>query len=163
MVVDVKINIVAVGKIKEKFLREGIDEFLKRLSRYAKVKIVEVADEKIPVNPSEADLEAVKKREADKIKKYLTGNSLVVALAIQGKQKSSEELAQWMKELMIQGKSEITFVIGGAVGLHKSILDLANYLLSFSKLTFTHQMIRMILLEQIYRGFKIMRGEPYHK
>lgn len=157
-----KIKIVAVGKIKEKFLRAGIDEFLKRLSRYAKVTIIEVADEKLPANPGEADLEAIKKREAERIQKYLTGNSLVVALAIQGKQMSSTELSQWIEGMMVQGKSEITFVIGGAVGLHKSILASADYLLSFSKLTFTHQMIRLILLEQIYRGFRIIRGEPYH-
>lgn len=157
-----KIKIVAVGKIKEKFLRAGIDEFLKRLSRYAKVTIIEVADEKLPANPGEADLEAIKKREAERIQKYLTGNSLVVALAIQGKQMSSTELSQWIEGMMVQGKSEITFVIGGAVGLHKSILGSADYLLSFSKLTFTHQMIRLILLEQLYRAFRIIRGEPYH-
>ena len=157
-----KINIVAVGKIKEKFLRAGIDEFLKRLSRYAKVKVIEVAGEKIPVNPGEAELEAIKKREADRIQKYLAGNSVVVALAIQGEQMSSEELSQWLEGMMVEGKSAITLVIGGAVGLHKSILGSADYLLSFSKLTFTHQMIRLILLEQLYRAFRIIRGEPYH-
>ncbi|MCK4259530.1 MAG: 23S rRNA (pseudouridine(1915)-N(3))-methyltransferase RlmH [Halanaerobiales bacterium] len=157
-----KINIVGAGKIKEKFLRAGIDEFLKRLTRYAKVNIIEVNDEKIPSNPSEADLEIIKEREADKILKRIPGNSYVIVLDVKGKQISSEDLAEKMENLMVQGKSEITFVIGGAVGLHKKVNDVANFRLSFSKMTFTHQMIRMILLEQIYRAFRIMKGEPYH-
>lgn len=157
-----KIHILAVGKIKEDFIRAGIDEFLKRLSRYAKVNIIEVDDEKIPANPSGADIEAVKEREADKLLKRIPANSYVVVLAIQGKTVSSEGLAEMMENLMVQGQSEITFIIGGAVGLHQKVVDLADYTLSLSKMTFTHQMIRMILLEQVYRAFRIMKGEPYH-
>lgn len=157
-----KINILAVGKIKEEFIRGGIDEFLKRLSRYAKVNIIEVDDEKIPANPSGADLEAVKEREADKLVKRIPPNSYIVVLAIQGKTLSSEGLSEMIENLMVQGQSEITFIIGGAVGLHQKVVELADYSLSFSKMTFTHQMIRMILLEQIYRAFRIMKGEPYH-
>lgn len=157
-----KINILCVGKIKEEFIRAGIDEFLKRLSRYAKVNILEADDEKIPANPSGAELEAVKEREADKLMKRIPVNSYVIVLAIQGKPLSSEGLAEMMEELMVQGQSEITFIIGGAVGLHQKVIDQAHYILSFSKMTFTHQMIRMILLEQIYRAFRIMKGEPYH-
>lgn len=158
-----KVNILAVGKIKEKYLQMGIDEFIKRLTPYAKVNIIEVDDERIPSNPSAADIEIVKKKEAEKILKRLSESSYKVVLAIQGKLLSSEAFADQIENIMIQGHSEVTFIIGGAVGLHDSILKKANLKLSFSKMTFTHQMIRMILLEQVYRGFRIMRGEPYHK
>ena len=157
-----KVNILAVGKIKEDFIRAGIDEFLKRLSRYVKVNIIEVDDEKIPANPSGADIEGVKEREAEKLVKKIPQNSYVIALAIQGKPLTSEGLSEAIQHLMVQGQSEITFIIGGATGLHQKVLDAAQMLLSFSKMTFTHQMIRMILLEQVYRAFRIMKGEPYH-
>ncbi|AZR74216.1 23S rRNA (pseudouridine(1915)-N(3))-methyltransferase RlmH [Anoxybacter fermentans] len=157
-----KINIVAVGKIKENFIRTGIEEFLKRLSRYAKIKIMEVKDEKIPSNPSGVDLERVKEREADRILKLIPENSYVIVLAVQGKSMSSEELAKYIQNLMVQGHGEITFVIGGVVGLHQKVIDAADFVLSFSHMTFTHQMIRLILLEQLYRAFKIIKGEPYH-
>ncbi len=157
-----RINIVAVGKIKAKYIKLGIDEFLKRLSRYTKVNVIEVGDEKIPANASEADLEALKDKEAEKILKQIPSNSYVVALDVGGKSLSSEDLASWMQDLMVQGRSEITFVIGGAVGLHRRVVKSADFCLSFSSMTFTHQMIRLILLEQVYRGFKIIKGEPYH-
>lgn len=157
-----KINILAVGKIKEEFIRAGINEFLKRLTRYAKVNIIEVDDEKIPANPSGADIESVKEREGEKLLKKIPANSYVIVLAILGKPMTSEGLSAAMQDLMVQGHSEITFIIGGAVGLHQKVVESADLLLSMSGMTFTHQMIRMILLEQIYRAFKIMKGEPYH-
>ena len=157
-----KINVLAVGKIKEEFIRGGIDEFMKRLTRYAKVNIIEVDDEKIPNNASGADLDQVKEREADKLLKRLPPNTYVIVLAVQGKPLSSEDLSQTMQDLMNQGHSDITFIIGGAVGLHQKVVQKADFVLSLSGMTFTHQMIRMILLEQVYRAFKIMKGEPYH-
>lgn len=158
-----KINLIAVGKIKAKFLKLGLDEFLKRLSRYAKINIIEVGDEKIPVNPSEMELENMKDREAKKILKRIPENSYLIALDKGGKALSSEDLAVWMQNLMLQGKSNLTFIIGGAMGLDQKIIQSADLVLSFSKMTFTHQMIRLMLLEQLYRGFKIIQGEPYHK
>lgn len=158
-----KINLIAVGKIKAKFMKLGLDEFLKRLSRYAKINIIEVGDEKIPVNPSEMELENMKDREAKKILKRIPENSYLIVLDKGGKALSSEDLAVWMQNLMLQGKSNLTFIIGGAMGLDQKIIQSADLVLSFSKMTFTHQMIRLMLLEQIYRGFKIIQGEPYHK
>lgn len=158
-----KINLIAVGKIKAKFLKLGLDEFLKRLSRYTKINIIEVGDEKIPVNPSEMELENMKDREAKKILKRIPENSYLIALDKGGKALSSEDLAVWMQNLMLQGKSNLTFIIGGAMGLDQKIIQAADLVLSFSKMTFTHQMIRLMLLEQLYRGFKIIQGEPYHK
>lgn len=158
-----KINLIAVGRIKAKFLKLGLDEFLKRLSRYAKINIIEVGDEKIPVNPSEIELENMKDREAKKILKRIPENSYLIVLDKGGKALSSEDLAAWLQDLMLQGKSNLTFIIGGAMGLDQKIIQSADLVLSFSKLTFTHQMIRLMLLEQLYRGFKIIQGEPYHK
>lgn len=158
-----KINLIAVGKIKAKFLKLGLDEFQKRLSRYAKINIIEVGDEKIPVNPSEIELENMKDREAKKILKRIPENSYQIVLDKGGKALSSEDLAAWMQDLMLQGKSNLTFIIGGAMGLDQKIIQSADLVLSFSKMTFTHQMIRLMFLEQLYRGFKIIQGEPYHK
>lgn len=157
------IKIIGVGKIKEKYLKEGIKEYLKRLQPVAKIEIIEVADEKEPANSSPAEEKIVKEKEEERIKKHLKPGSFLIALAIEGKELSSEGFAQKLKNLALEGKSDITFVIGGSLGLSKGILDKADFLLSFSKMTFPHQLMRLILLEQIYRAFKIIRGETYHK
>ncbi|MDK2823853.1 MAG: rRNA (pseudouridine1915-N3)-methyltransferase [Clostridia bacterium] len=157
------IRIIAVGKLKEKYLKEGINEYLKRLKPLAKVEIIEVADEKEPVNASLAVEELVKEKEGEKILKHIRPESFMIALAIEGKQLSSQELADLLNKLALQGKSDLTLVIGGSLGLSDTVLQKADYKLSFSKMTFPHQLMRLILLEQIYRVFKINRGEPYHK
>ena len=158
-----KITIVSVGKIKEKYLKLAIDEYSKRLSRYCKLDIVEVSDEKAPESMSEAEELQVKRKEGEKILRYVKDNSYVIALAIEGKGVSSEELASKMEQLGLQGNSHITFIIGGSLGISDEVLSRANMLLSFSKMTFPHQLMRVILLEQVYRGFRINCGEPYHK
>lgn len=158
-----KINIVAAGKIKEDYIQKGIDEFLKRLKPYTRVEIIEVPDERIPNNPSGAEIEIVKAREGEKILARLPANSYVIVLDRKGKPMTSEGLAKSIHNLQVRGISEITFVIGGAMGLHEDVLERADFVLSFSHMTFTHQMIRLILLEQVYRAFKIMHNEPYHK
>lgn len=157
------ITIICVGKLKEKYLKEGIQEYLKRLERYCDIRIIEVADEKVPEELSFAEEEIVKKKEAERIKKHIKDNSYVIALDIMGRSSSSEEFARLIHKLNINGFSDITFIIGGSIGLSYDILDKANYKLSFSKMTFPHQIIRLILLEQIYRAFKIIKNEPYHK
>lgn len=157
------ITLITVGKIKERYLKEAIDEYAKRLSRYCKLDMIEVADEKTPDNASEKEEVQIKDKEGEAILKYIKDNMFVIALAIEGKQLSSEELADFMKELGIKGDSNIAFVIGGSLGLSKAVLSRANYKLSFSKMTFPHQLMRVILLEQVYRGYRIISGEPYHK
>ena len=157
------ITVITVGKIKEKYLRDAIDEYAKRLSRYCKLDLIEVPDEKTPENASEKEELQIKDKEGDGILKYIKDNMYVVALAIEGKQLSSEELAGFIKELGVKGDSNIAFVIGGSLGLSKSVLNRANYKLSFSKMTFPHQLMKVILLEQVYRGYRIINGEPYHK
>lgn len=158
-----KITILCVGKIKERFFTEGIREYEKRLSRYCKLEIIEVMDEKTPDCASEAMERRIKEKEGERIKKYIREDSYVIALAIEGKQLDSVELSETIESLGIGGISHLIFVIGGSLGLDSSILKRADYLLSFSKMTFPHQMMRMILLEQIYRSYRIMKGEPYHK
>ena len=158
-----KITILAVGKVKEKFYRQGIEEFEKRLSRYCKLEIIEVADEKTPDHASEAEALKIKEKEGKRLLLHLRDTDYVCALAIEGKQLSSEELADHLNRLGIQGRSSIVFVIGGSLGLHPEVLARADYLLSFSRMTFPHQLMRVILLEQIYRAYRIMRKEPYHK
>lgn len=157
------IRIVAVGKIKEKYIQEGIKEFTKRLSRYCSLDIIEIDDEKAPENLSEKEIEIVKTKEGERILGKIPQNSFVIALAIEGKQLSSEELSEKMADLMINGINDITFVIGGSLGLSIDVMNRSNFKLSFSKMTFPHQLMRLILLEQIYRGWRIMKGEPYHK
>lgn len=157
------ITIVTVGKLKEKYLKMGIDEFTKRLQPYAKMTITEVADEKAPESLSDADMEIVKKKEADRILAKIGSDVYVIALVIEGKMKTSEELAADIESLMTYGRSKVAFVIGGSLGLHESVVKRADELLSFSKMTFPHQMMKLILLEQIYRAFRIMKNEPYHK
>lgn len=158
-----KITILCVGKIKEKFFTMAIEEYSKRLSRYCKLKIIEVEDEKTPDNLSKANELKIKEIEADRILKYIKDNIYVIALEIQGEMINSIELSQKIQQLAIEGKSDIIFIIGGSLGLDKRILDRADLKLSFSKMTFPHQLMRVILLEQIYRGYKIISREPYHK
>lgn len=149
------IKIVAVGKIKEIFFTQAIEEYSKRLSGYYKLQIVEVPDEKCDDKTLE--------KEADKILRQLKETDYVIALAIKGQRFSSESFAEKIRQLELEGKSSITFVIGGSLGLSKRILDRADLKLSFSDMTFPHQLMRVILLEQIYRACKINRNEPYHK
>jgi 23S rRNA (pseudouridine1915-N3)-methyltransferase len=159
----VNISIVTVGKLKEKYLKQGIEEYLKRLTSYAKVEIIEVADEKAPEELSELEMEQVKQKEGERILAKISQDTHVIALAINGKMQSSEELADSLDKLATYGKSKLAFVIGGSLGLSDEVLKRANDKLSFSKMTFPHQLMRLILVEQIYRAFRINRGEPYHK
>jgi len=157
------ISILAVGKLREKYLAQGIDEYLKRLQRYAAVTISEVAEEQAPETLSPAEQLQVKSREGERLRKLLRDGQYVIALALDGRQFSSEEFAAHLQQLGVDGKSEIAFLIGGSLGLPDDLLARADLRLSFGKMTFPHQMVRLVLVEQVYRGFKIMRGEPYHK
>ncbi|TRM11003.1 23S rRNA (pseudouridine(1915)-N(3))-methyltransferase RlmH [Lentibacillus cibarius] len=158
-----KIAVIAVGKLKEKYLKQGIDEYLKRLGSYAKVQIVEVVDEKAPENMSDAEVQNVKRKEGERILSNISQDTYVITLEINGKMLTSETFATKLDELATYGKSKIAFVIGGSVGISEDVQQRSDLALSFSKMTFPHQMMRMILLEQVYRAFRIMRGEPYHK
>ncbi|HJC62484.1 MAG TPA: 23S rRNA (pseudouridine(1915)-N(3))-methyltransferase RlmH [Candidatus Blautia merdavium] len=158
-----KITIVTVGKIKEKYLRDAIGEYSKRLSKYCKLEIVEVADEKTPDNASETMEKIIRDKEAERILKYVREDAYVVTLEIGGKMLDSVEFSRKLENLGIQGKSHILFIIGGSIGLGEAVLKRSDFPLSFSKMTFPHQLMRVILLEQIYRGYRIMAGEPYHK
>ncbi|MFI8687847.1 23S rRNA (pseudouridine(1915)-N(3))-methyltransferase RlmH [Rossellomorea sp. NPDC077527] len=157
------ITIVTVGKLKEKYLKQGISEYVKRLGAYAKIDIVELADEKAPEVLSDSEMEQVKNKEGERILSKISQDHHVIALAIQGKMRSSEELADNLDKLATYGKSKVAFVIGGSLGLSDDVIKRANETLSFSKMTFPHQLMRLILVEQIYRAFRINRGEPYHK
>lgn len=157
------INVIAVGKVKEKYIEEGIKEFSKRLSRYCNLRIIQVDDEKAPENLSYKEMDAVKEKEGLKILSKIPQNSFVISLEIQGKIISSEELSKKMEDIMISGINDITFIIGGSLGLSKEVSSRSDYKLSFSKMTFPHQLMRLILLEQVYRGWRIMKNEPYHK
>jgi len=157
------IKIVCVGKLKEKYLKDGIAEYVKRLSAYCKVEIVEVEDEKTKENASAAQEEIVKQKEKERIEKHLKPDTYLLVLAIQGKMLSSEQLSEHLDKLALEGKSDITMLIGGSLGLHQDLLKQAHFCLSFSSMTFPHQLMRLILVEQIYRSFRISRGEPYHK
>jgi 23S rRNA (pseudouridine1915-N3)-methyltransferase len=159
----VNISIITIGKLKEKYLKQGISEYLKRLSAYAKIEVVELPDEKAPEQLSEAEMEQVKNKEGERILAKISDDTHVIALAIEGKQRSSEELAKEMDKLATYGKSKVAFVIGGSLGLSGAVMKRANDTLSFSRMTFPHQLMKLILLEQVYRGFRINRGEPYHK
>ena len=157
------ISVVSVGKLKEKYLKMGIDEYLKRLNSYAKVEVIEVADEKAPEELSELEMIQVKQKEGERILAKISQDTYVIALAINGKMQSSEELADTLDKLATYGKSKIAFIIGGSLGLSEEVLKRANEKLSFSKMTFPHQLMKLILVEQIYRAFRINRNEPYHK
>jgi 23S rRNA (pseudouridine1915-N3)-methyltransferase len=157
------ITLVTVGKIKEKYFKDAIGEYSKRLSRYCKLDIVEVADEKTPDNASEVMENQIKQKEAERILKYIREDSYCIALAIDGKKYNSVDFARHIERLGISGKSSLSFVIGGSLGLHESVLKRANEKISFSDMTFPHQLMRVILLEQVYRGYRIINNEPYHK
>ena len=158
-----KITIVTVGKIKEKYLKDAIAEYGKRLSRYCKLEIVETADEKTPDGASELMEQQIRRKEGERIEKYLREDAYVIALAIDGKMLSSEEFSEKIGSLGVSGVSHIIFIIGGSIGLDEQILRRADYRLSFSKMTFPHQLMWVILLEQIYRAYRILNHEPYHK
>ncbi|PBB05722.1 23S rRNA (pseudouridine(1915)-N(3))-methyltransferase RlmH [Salimicrobium humidisoli] len=158
-----KVSIISVGKLKEKYLKQGIDEYTKRLGPYVKTEIIEVADEKAPENLSEAEMEEVKQKEGERILAKVPKDAYVITLEIEGKQLTSEQLASRFDNLMTYGSSKIVFVIGGSLGISSQVQDRSDYALSFSKMTFPHQMMRLMLLEQVYRAFKILKNEPYHK
>lgn len=158
-----KITLLTVGKVKEKFYVQAIDEFSKRLSRYCRLEIVEVADEKTPDGASDTMTAQILKKEGERLMKNIRNDAYVIALAINGQMLSSEQFAQKIDQLGIGGTSHIQFIIGGSLGLSPQVLSRADAKLSFSKMTFPHQLMRVILLEQIYRGYRIICGEPYHK
>ena len=158
-----KITILAVGKLKEKYWKQAIAEYEKRLGAYSKIEMIEVPDEKAPENMSDKEIEQVKEKEGQRILAKIKPQATVITLEIQGKMLSSEGLAKELQQRMTQGQSDFVFVIGGSNGLHQNVLNRSNYALSFSKMTFPHQMMRVVLIEQVYRAFKIMRGEAYHK
>lgn len=158
-----KITLICVGKIKEDFYRRAVSEFEKRLSRYCRLEIIEVQDEKTPDHASPAEEEQIKEKEAARILKHLKEDAYIFTLEIEGKQPDSVSFARKINELGVQGKSHIQFVIGGSLGLHQSVSKAADEAVSFSNMTFPHQLMRVILLEQIYRGYRISMGEPYHK
>ena len=158
-----KISVIAVGKIKEKYLKDALAEYSKRLSRYCKLEIIEVADEKTPDQASEAAEDLIRAKEGERILKHIRDDMYVITLEIEGKMLTSEEFADKIETLGVQGKSSIAFVIGGSIGLGKEVRKRSDFALSFSKMTFPHQLMRVVLLEQVYRGYRIMNGEPYHK
>ncbi|MDX8045393.1 23S rRNA (pseudouridine(1915)-N(3))-methyltransferase RlmH [Gracilibacillus sp. S3-1-1] len=157
------ITIISVGKLKEKYLKLGIEEYTKRLRAYANINLVEVPDEKAPENLSAAQMEEVKNKEGERILAKIPADAHVITLEIKGKQLSSEQLARELDQLATHGKSKVAFVIGGSLGLSDAVMQRSNFALSFSKMTLPHQLMRLVLLEQVYRGFRINRGEPYHK
>ncbi len=154
---------IAVGKIKEKFYTDAIAEYSKRLSRYCRLEIIQVADEKTPDGASEAQERQIKEKEGSRILAQIKDGAYVIALAVQGTMLSSEQLAGKMNRLGVDGQSQIVLIIGGSLGLSDEVLKRADYHLSFSPMTFPHQLMRVILLEQIYRSYRIISGEPYHK
>ncbi|MBK0348655.1 23S rRNA (pseudouridine(1915)-N(3))-methyltransferase RlmH [Aerococcaceae bacterium zg-ZJ1578] len=157
------IEIICVGKLKEKYLKQGIDEYLKRLQAYAKVSVIEVSDEPTDENMSEVEINQVLEKEADKIAQRLDEQRKVIVLAIEGKLISSEELAQQLNDYAIYGDSKVTFIIGGSLGLAERLKRRANLRVSFGRITLPHQLMRLILVEQIYRAFRIINGHAYHK
>ncbi len=157
------ISIITVGKLKEKYLTNGINEYIKRLGPYAKVEVIEVPDEKAPEQLSEAQMIQVKEKEGERLLAKVSQDTFVIALAIDGEMWSSERLAKEIDKLATYGRSKVAFMIGGSLGLSAAVLQRADCKLSFSKMTFPHQLMRLILVEQVYRAFRINRGEPYHK
>lgn len=156
------IKIICLGKIKESYLTEGINEYTKRISKYSNIEIIELPDEPLPTSPSEKEILYIKQKEAEKISKYIKPTDFVCTLDLTGKQISSEELAEKIQNITLNGFSTIDFIIGGTVGLDKSLVNNSNFVLSFSKLTFPHQLIRLFLTEQLFRSFKIINNEKYH-
>lgn len=158
-----QITIISVGKLKEKYLKQGIAEFEKRLTSYCKLQFIEVNDEQAPESMSEKEVEQVKGKEGERILSKIKETQHVIALDLGGKQRTSEQFAEELEQLSIHGKSQIAFIIGGSNGLSKEVLQRANDTISFSKMTFPHQLMKLILVEQVYRAFRIMKGAPYHK
>lgn len=158
-----EVKIIAVGKLKEKYLIAGINEYAKRLKGFTKFQLIEVPDEKAPETLSEKEMEQIKDKEGQRILSKIKDTDYVYALAIEGKQRTSDEFAKEFENLTVQGKSSFTFVIGGSLGLSKDVLKRGNSLISYGKVTYPHQLMRLILSEQIYRTFKIIHHEPYHK
>ncbi len=158
-----KITLIAVGKIKEKYIRDAIAEYSKRLSRYCRLEILETADEKTPEDAGRAEEKSIREKEGKRILKLIRKDAYVITLEIDGRMPDSIELADKIEKLGIRGVSHIIFIIGGSIGLSEEVCARSDYALSFSKLTFPHQLMRVILLEQIYRSFRIIQGEPYHK
>ena len=158
-----KITVVCVGKIKEKYFTDAIAEYSKRLSKYCKLEIKEVQDEKTPDGIGEAAEEQIRKTEGERILKTIPDGAYVILLAIRGKQLTSPELSEEIERLNVRGVNHIVFVIGGSLGTSAEVYSRADLELSFSKMTFPHQLMRVVLLEQIYRAFRILRNEPYHK
>lgn len=157
------IKIIGVGKLKEKYLKQGIAEYAKRLGKFCKFEIVEVPDEKAPEKLSAAEMEGVKEKEGERILAKIRDKEYVYVLAIEGKERSSEEFAQEIAQLTTYGRSDITFVIGGSLGLSPAVLKRAETKISFGRFTLPHQLMRLVLSEQIYRAFMINNGSPYHK
>ncbi len=158
-----KITCITVGKIKERYFTDAVQEYSKRLGRYCKLEIIEVPDEKTPDGASEAEELAIRQKEGERILKAIRDDAYVIALAIEGQMLDSVALSKKIEELGIRGESHIQFLIGGSLGLSPEVLKRADFLLSFSKMTFPHQLMRVILLEQLYRSYRIMKHEPYHK
>lgn len=158
-----KVTIICVGKIKENFFRDALEEYAKRLSRYCKFEIVEVADEMTPDNAGEVLGEQIKEKEARRILAKIKEDAYVCTLEITGSKLSSMEFAEWIEKAAVGGRSHLAFVIGGSLGLHRLVTERSDFALSFSDMTFPHQLMRVILSEQIYRAFRIINGEPYHK
>lgn len=158
-----KIKLVTIGKLKEKYLKEGIAEYSKRLSRFTKVEIIELADEKTPDKASQLENQQILAKEGERILSKIADREFVIALAIEGQQFPSEKFSLVIEDASIKGFSNITFIIGGSLGLSSQIKERANILMSFGKLTLPHQLMRLVLIEQIYRAFMIQQGSPYHK
>ncbi|MCB2830036.1 23S rRNA (pseudouridine(1915)-N(3))-methyltransferase RlmH [Streptococcus dysgalactiae] len=158
-----KVKLICVGKLKEKYLKDGISEYHKRLSRFCQFEVIELTDEKIPDKASDAENQMILAKEAQRIEKKIGQRDFVVVLAIEGKPFPSETFSQLISETTVKGYSDITFIIGGSLGLDSRIKKRANVLMSFGLLTLPHQLIRLVLIEQIYRAFMIAQGSPYHK
>lgn len=158
-----KITVLCVGRIKEKFYSDAVAEYLKRLSRYAKTEVIEVADEKTPDGASERETAIILEKEGARLLKYISEDAYVIALAVGGKEYTSPEFAEKISTLATYGKSHIIFIIGGSLGISDDVLKKSNEKIGFGKMTFPHQLFRVMMLEQIYRAYRIINGEPYHK
>lgn len=156
------IKIICLGKIKEKYIQEGIQEYTKRISKYSNIEIIELPDEPIPENPSQKEIENIKKIESEKIQKHIKKTDYTIALDQYGKQYTSEELSENIQNILLKGHNTINFIIGGTTGIDQNFIKTCNEKISFSKLTFPHQLIRLFLVEQLFRSFKITNNEKYH-
>lgn len=158
-----KVKIITVGKLKEKYLRDAQSEYLKRLTAFCKAEVIELSEERLPDNPSEAQIKACLQKEASRIKKEIPADAFVYSMLIEGKELSSEELAKSFEKNAVSGKSTLVFVVGSSFGLDEELKKESDFALSFSKMTFPHQLARIMLLEQVYRAFSINAGTKYHK